>query len=399
MRIPLILLDLLLFLAIAYLYFFVFVYWLRRKEDLPPSDPREPFPRIAILIPAHDEENGIEASLLSIKSLDYPVADMEIIVVADNCSDGTASVARRHTNSVYERTDPGNRGKGFALHWAMENTDILRYDAIVFLDSDCVVPRNFLKVMAWHLQQGERIIQSYNGTEWDARNPFSILSHVGNVLENRLFNYPKSLLPHLTAFLQGTGMCISTEILRRQAWRSFSITEDIGYALELILTGERIRYTVHTFCMSSEASTRRAMTVQKVRWTSGWRNLLMDYAGRLLHAYRVQREYMYLDALFSLLLQNKTVYLSLMILLFVFSVTLADPVFVVIQLSLIGFFAGYVAIGFFCSGLYRQKGAWKGIALSPVYLAWMAGVFALSLAGRSRNDWFRTPRGKGEQGT
>src|SRR5439155_38959 len=75
-----------------------------QPTEAPPLD-------LAVIVPAHDEKAVIDETLASLASCEYPAARRRTIVIADNCGDGTAGRAREHGVEVWERTDPGNRGK------------------------------------------------------------------------------------------------------------------------------------------------------------------------------------------------------------------------------------------------------------------------------------------------
>jgi cellulose synthase/poly-beta-1,6-N-acetylglucosamine synthase-like glycosyltransferase len=95
----------------------------------------------AILVPAHNEEAVIERLLSSIAQLDYPVDCLDVCVVADNCDDATAFIARGFGARVYERFDDSERAKGFALRWLLQQlqTEGRTYDAFVVVDADSVL--------------------------------------------------------------------------------------------------------------------------------------------------------------------------------------------------------------------------------------------------------------------
>jgi cellulose synthase/poly-beta-1,6-N-acetylglucosamine synthase-like glycosyltransferase len=75
--------------------------------------PRRPGADVAVLIPAHNESAGIEATLRCLQA--QLRAGDRVLVVADNCDDDTAAVARDAGAEVIERIDAIHRGKGFAL--------------------------------------------------------------------------------------------------------------------------------------------------------------------------------------------------------------------------------------------------------------------------------------------
>jgi len=126
-------------------------------------------PRFLILIPAHNEERLLPRSFSSLAELRYPPECYHVHVIADNCSDQTAALARTAGAAVHERQDSTRMGKGHALQWLLEQ---LRqqadpHDAVIILDADSVVSPNFLNVMAARLARGERVVQAY----YTVRNP------------------------------------------------------------------------------------------------------------------------------------------------------------------------------------------------------------------------------------
>ncbi|HEY6549580.1 MAG TPA: glycosyltransferase family 2 protein, partial [Solirubrobacterales bacterium] len=125
--------------------------------------------RLAVLVPAHNEESGIEATLESLAACEYPASARRIVVIADNCTDSTAARCARAEVEVWERTDTSQRGKGFALIWALrrlfeEETSV---DAIVMVDADCTVSPNLLTAIDRRLRSGASAVQ----VDYVAGNP------------------------------------------------------------------------------------------------------------------------------------------------------------------------------------------------------------------------------------
>lgn len=121
------------------------------------------------IIPAHNEEAVVANLVESLKHQDYPKELYDIYVIADNCTDKTAEVARKAGAIVYERFDETKKTKGFALNWFLgqkieEDAD---YDAFCIFDADNIVDVNFLKNMNKKLCQGEDVVQGYR----DIKNP------------------------------------------------------------------------------------------------------------------------------------------------------------------------------------------------------------------------------------
>src|SRR5438874_2237666 len=122
----------------------------KRKDKVVVSSAVTSIASIAMLIPAHNEITVLSTLLESLAALEYPRDHFDVYVVADNCTDTTAELARTAGwVQVYERFDQSKRGKGFALNWLMQklNEDRLIYDAYIVLDADSVVYPNFLDEM------------------------------------------------------------------------------------------------------------------------------------------------------------------------------------------------------------------------------------------------------------
>ena len=121
------------------------------------------------ILPAHNEENVIGNLIDSLKKQDYPANLIDIYVIADNCTDNTARVAREAGAIVYERYDETKKTKGYALDWFLQQKikENAPYDAICIFDADNIVDKNFLKAMNKKLCQGEEVVQGYR----DIKNP------------------------------------------------------------------------------------------------------------------------------------------------------------------------------------------------------------------------------------
>ena len=105
--------------------------------------------RFMAIIPAHNEENVIEALIESLKNQDYPKDKYDIYVIADNCTDRTPEIAREHGAIVMERFDEEHKTKGYALQWFLKQKidEDAPYDALCIFDADNIVDKDFLKAM------------------------------------------------------------------------------------------------------------------------------------------------------------------------------------------------------------------------------------------------------------
>ncbi len=117
-----------------------------------------------VIVPAHNEEAGIARTVASLLAVDWPGGQFRVLVVADNCSDATAAVARGAGALVLERRDLTFRGKGYALahafDWSMKDGFAA---AVVVIDADAEVSRNLLKRSQEGSERGARAVQANYG--------------------------------------------------------------------------------------------------------------------------------------------------------------------------------------------------------------------------------------------
>lgn len=350
----------------------------------------------AIVIPAHDEEGQIAAVLDSCNNFDYPKEKYRVIVVADNCSDRTAAIARSHGTICLERHNESRRGKGAALEWALEQVLAQPVDVIVILDADCQLQRCALRTLAQYLAGGSLVLQvSYVAANSD-ESVISYVVSVANRIENDLFYFPKSQLG-LAVLLRGTGMVFQRKILEAYPWRTNTIVEDAEYTIRLARAGIGVRFISDPVVMSAFPVQKQQLVVQRSRWVGGNLRLALTHALPLLwDGLRLGRPAL-IDLAWTLVASMR----SLMLLQLFFSVLLtllaswAAPGRV--SAALLGSAAGlaalyglYFALGVLRLGLNgRRLILLLSAPMTVLRLLWIAA--ASVLPGRVRS-WERTPR-------
>jgi cellulose synthase/poly-beta-1,6-N-acetylglucosamine synthase-like glycosyltransferase len=244
------------------------------RADASPAapPPGEPL-RFVVLVPAHDEEASIGATLTALVTLDYPRDRREIVVVADNCSDRTAEIARAAGVTVLERVDVGQRGKGHALNWALEQLSTFGdADAVAFVDADCVPTPNLLRAADARMRAGAAALQ----TDYVVANPeastTSALRYAGFVLMNRVRALGRCQLG-LSAGLVGTGMVFRRRVIEQLRFDPASLIEDAELHLRLVEMGERVDFVPEAAVASAMPTTAANATAQVRRWEGGRVNL------------------------------------------------------------------------------------------------------------------------------
>ena len=123
--------------------------------------------RYGVLIAARNEQAVIGQLIDSIRGQDYPQDLLDIFVVADNCTDGTAQVARARGATVYERQNKYLVGKGYALHFLLGKIyeSGKRYDGFFVFDADNLLDPHFVTEMNKAFSSGHQVVTSYRNSK------------------------------------------------------------------------------------------------------------------------------------------------------------------------------------------------------------------------------------------
>ena len=224
--------------------------------------------RFIIALPANNEESVIGNLIKSLQMQDYNKALYDIYVIADNCTDGTANVARENGAIVYERFDEDKKTKGYALNWFLDKMKDKKddYDALLVFDADNVVDKNFLNVMNKKLCQGEVLVQGYR----DIKNPTDTWVSGGYAIfywtMNRLYHLARYNMG-LSPLINGTAFMVKWDILIDEGWNTKTLTEDIEFALINISKGVKLGWAKDAIVYDEQPLTFKQSWKQRERWS------------------------------------------------------------------------------------------------------------------------------------
>jgi len=239
--------------------------------------------RFDIVVPAHDEEADIAGVIDNLLALDWPRDQFRVIVVADNCSDGTAECAREAGAMVLERHNPQLRGKGYALVRGFSVSLAQHYaDVVVVVDADSRASRNLLRVFAQRLAAGAAAAQVFHGV----LNPDSSPRHRLMTIAYSAFHRVRSRGRErhgLSCGVRGNGWCVKHDVLRSVTYAAHGLAEDIEYGLRLGLAGIRVEYIDDAQVLSSMDTDATGVASQRNRWEQG-RSSLPQAFTRVLFA-------------------------------------------------------------------------------------------------------------------
>jgi 1,2-diacylglycerol 3-beta-glucosyltransferase len=359
----------------------------RRTTDLRGSTPNT---RFLFLIPAHDEEQLLPGLLENLRQLDYPPSLYAVHVVADNCSDGTADVARQGGAVVHERRDTANRGKPYALRWALQRiwASAEPHDAVVILDADSVISSNYLTVMDARVARGEQVIQSY----YAVRSPGASWSVSLRAVALAALHYLRPqgrMVLGGSAGLKGNGMVFAAGILRRHEWPD-SLTEDIEYHMALILSGERVTFAPDAVVWAEMPNTLAAARSQNVRWERGRTEMVRRYVPRLLKEALTRRSFLLLDAAVEQLIPPFSVFAAANVLYLLIALMVQSGFGIVLGAFLVAGQAIYTLAGLVLAR--APYAVYRALLYAPIFIGWKLWIYIRVLLGLDRQGWVRTAR-------
>lgn len=361
----------------------------RGSRNPPPSTVMR---RFAVLVPAHDEAPVIGRLLRSLRAQSHPRDRFDVYVVADNCTDTTADIARGAGAIVHERHDPMLRAKGHALRWLLERVRARgAYDAYVIFDADSVVAPDFLELMNARLAAGSLVVQShYRVLNADGSGP-AALREAALASLHYLRPIGRSALG-LSCGLKGNGMCFAADVLDRFGWGSVGLAEDVELHLALVRRGVRTDFAPEAVVKADMPDTTEAARSQNLRWEAGRLHALKHDVGPMLLEGISHRRPMVVDAAVEQMIPPLSVAVS---------AALACAILgAVTNTSAIVATGSFAAIGFaahFTLGLVAVRAparVYRALLGVPAYVVWKLALYARAAASPSRQPWVRTRRGQ-----
>lgn len=269
-------------LVICFAYQAVYWIFLYVKKDKPHKEVKEH--RFAVLIAARNEEAVIGQLIESIKMQEYPAALIDTYIVADNCDDRTAEVARSKGASVYERFNKLEVGKGYALNYLLNNMKedgVDDYDGYFVFDADNLLEKNYIKEMNQTFCDGYRVITSYRNTKNFGSNWLTSGYGLWFLHEAQWLNRARMLCKSSCA-VSGTGFFFSREILERMGeWNCYLLTEDIEFTISQILQGEKIGYNKNAVFYDEQPEKFVQSWHQRARWVKGYQQVFQKYGKQI----------------------------------------------------------------------------------------------------------------------
>lgn len=267
-------------------YFYQIVYLLLPLVLRPKAVGEVPRKRYAILIAARNEEAVLPHLLDSIRHQDYPAEKITTYVIADNCTDRTADVAREHGARVFTRQDQSRVGKGYALNYLLEQIrqagELDTYDAFLIFDADNLLRPDYISAMNRVCGQGYDAFCGYRNSKNYGSNWLSAGYALWYLHDSTHLNRSRMLLGTACA-VNGTGFGFTRQLLERMGgWHFFTLTEDIEFSTWCATHGVRVGYCHDAILYDEQPTSFRQSWRQRTRWVQGGVQVSVRYAGDLI---------------------------------------------------------------------------------------------------------------------
>jgi cellulose synthase/poly-beta-1,6-N-acetylglucosamine synthase-like glycosyltransferase len=350
--------------------------------------------RLAVLVPARDESTGLLPTLVDIEKQLLP--GDRLLVVADNCSDDTAAVAKVGGAEVIERHDPTKLGKGFALDYGLRHLSLDPPEIVIIIDADCKVEGGTIDQLALTAATTGRPVQAIDTMISPAE---STVNHQVAEFAGLVKRWLRPLGLHalgLPCQLLGTGMAFPWDVIRSVDLASGSIAEDLKLGLELSLAGHSPAFCPSACVTSEFPSSIKGTKTQRKRWEQGSIDMIVKDIPRFFYLAITHCNW----SLLILTLDSTVLPLSLLGLLItgVFAITalaaffgFAFVPFVISTVSLLGFTLAIFLAWLSCGRDVLP--ASKILSVVPFVIEKLA-LYRQILSGKGDAQWDRADRKK-----
>jgi cellulose synthase/poly-beta-1,6-N-acetylglucosamine synthase-like glycosyltransferase len=346
---------------------------------------------IAVLIPAHNESSGLLPTLASLRP---QLTDADrIVVVADNCNDDTAAVARAAGAEVIERFNTTQRGKGYALDFGMKHLAAKPPGLVLMCDADCLMHDGSVAQLASTVTQHQQPAQAL----------YLMTAPAGAGMQQRFAEFAwrmKNQTRPLGALamgapcqLMGTGMMFPWHAISAVPLASGHIVEDMQMGVDLALNGHVPRFEPNALVTSRFPDSTDGAKSQRARWEHGHMATLLHAGPQLLRAGlmrgRVSLLAMGLDLMVPPLALLLMLVMGLLVLDVALWLLLGWQAPLIVGAVLLGLFAGAVLLAWARFGAGTITG--RELLTAPIYALRKIPLY-LAFFIKRQTEWVRAKR-------
>lgn len=297
--------------------------WKKYTKKYKDADPKT---RFAIIVPGHNEEKVISGIVKNLNNdMNYPRDLFEVFVIADNCTDKTAEIARKYGAKVFENTTPKGapKGKPYAIKSFLDNNpDVYdKFDVLTIFDADNIVHFDYFKeVNSQFLANNDcDLIQCRVLSKNPDDNYISGGYSLSESFMNRFYTIPKQKFGMNTT-IQGTGFNVRLPYLKEVGWNPKSITEDFEFQVEMSVLNKKSQFNCDAKIYDEKPTTTKNSLVQRLRWSRGHWNVAFGNTFKILKSIIKHRTLTSLDTFFYAYNMSRTLILGLGLCLSILSI-------------------------------------------------------------------------------
>jgi cellulose synthase/poly-beta-1,6-N-acetylglucosamine synthase-like glycosyltransferase len=342
-------------------------------------------PRLAIVMPAHNEADGIADCVANLLLNVRQSPGCELIVIADNCQDATADLAKQAGARVLIRHDSQRRGKGYALDFAFSTLLDEDFAGFIVVDADSRVSADFVPAFQQAFFQGEQAMQCRYRVGNPEASPRAKLQNVAWQAFNELRLAGRDRL-RVSVGILGNGFALSRQVLESVPYKADSIAEDLEYHLALVKAGFSVRFLDSVVVRADAPNQGENASVQRSRWEAGRFRLIAEYSPALVKEV-LSGQYRLLEPLAELWLLPLAFHVLLLLLTMMLPFQMAQT-YALLALALV---AMHVLIAILMTGGGLKE--IQALLMAPFYILWKLTLIPKLLRNiRHSSQWERTGR-------
>ena len=346
---------------------------------------KQSLPRLVVVVPAHNEANGIAACIENLQASLNETTNCDLVVIADNCQDATAEMATNAGARVLVRQNDVNRGKGYALDYAFTILLAENYDGFLVIDADSRVDESLVSDFQYAFAQGADALQCRYRLANPEASRRARLQHIAWLAFNDLRLLGREKL-NVSVGILGNGFALSRTVLEAVPYEAGSIAEDMEYHLRLVKAGYQVHFLDAVSVYSDAPNQSANAAVQRTRWEGGRFRLIIDHAPVLFREVLRGKSNL-LEPLAELLLLPLAFHVLLLVLALPIPLILLQ--YYAVAALLLVFVHVLIAIRLGGGGFED----FKALATVPFYILWKLTLLPGLWRNASKNaTWQRTDR-------
>jgi len=357
-----------------------------------PINPQAGPVRVAVLVPAHNESVNVLPTLACLQA--QLGSTDRLVVVADNCSDDTAALARAAGAEVIERQHNTLRGKGYALAFGVDHLRADPPDVVLVVDADCTVSDGAVACIAQRCHATAKPVQMLNLMQAPPNAGLKIRVLEFAMLMKNLVRPLGSYWIGRACHLMGTGMALPWSLMSTAQLATGHITEDMKLGIDLAIAGQAPIFLPQVRVSSAFPTDSGVARVQKSRWEHGHLATLAEELPPLLAATLRSFKPALLVLSLDLLIPPVALYFLVLAvsLVLVVGAALIWPVWLVaagVVCAAVLMFTLAIGLGWWFFG--RQLLSARELFTTPLYALWKLPVYVAYFL-KKRSGWVRTKR-------